>query len=203
MAPEDCYHAGMRGLQDRFDARRLADRLAETLSRTRFTDEDRAFIDSRTMFFLATADAAGAPDCSYKGGDPGFVHVVDDTTLEFPSYDGNGMFRSLGNVMVNPRVGLLFIDWERPRRLRVSGTATVAEPDGRFPGAQLMVRVHAQLVFPNCPRYIHRQAEVERSAYVPRAGIEPPVPAWKRFDAFSDVLPAGDRARQPQPGESP
>jgi len=189
------YHSGMRSLQDRFDARRLADRLVEKLSRTYFTDEDRAFIESRTMFFLASADRAASPDCSYKGGDPGFVRVLDDRTLEFPSYDGNGMFRSLGNIAVNPRVGLLFIDWDRPRRLRVSGEASLAEPDASFPGAQLVVRVHARLIFPNCPRYIHRQAEVERSAFVPRAGYEPPVPAWKRFEAFADVLPVNDRAR--------
>ena len=203
VTPDSCYHEGMRGLQDRFDARRLADRLAETLSRERFTDEDRAFVESRTMFFLATADAAGAPDCSYKGGDPGFVRVLDDTTLVFPSYDGNGMFRSLGNIAINPRVGLLFIDWERPRRLRVSGDASLAEPDATFPGAQLIVRVRVQLIFPNCPRYIHRQAEVERSEYVPRPGSEPPVPAWKRFDAFVDVLPAGDPALQPASKKSP
>jgi predicted pyridoxine 5'-phosphate oxidase superfamily flavin-nucleotide-binding protein len=185
----------MRGLQDRFDARRLADRLAEKLSRERFTEEDREFIESRTMFFLATADTVGAPDCSYKGGDPGFVRVLDDQTLAFPSYDGNGMFRSLGNVAVNARVGLLFIDWERPRRLRVSGEAQLVEPDATFLGAQVVVRVRARLIFPNCPRYIHRQTEAERSVYVPREGYEPPVPAWKRFDAFADVLPAGDRAR--------
>jgi len=203
VSPGACYHQGMRALQDRFDARRLADRLAETLSRDHFSDEDRAFVESRTMFFLATADAAGAPDCSYKGGDPGFVRVLDDRTLVFPSYDGNGMFRSLGNIAINPRVGLLFIDWERPRRLRISGEASLAEPDATFPGAQLIVRVHAQLIFPNCPRYIHRQAEVERSEYVPRPGIEPPVPAWKRFDAFADVLPAGDPALQPASKKSP
>jgi hypothetical protein len=155
------------------------------------------------MFFLATADAAGAPDCSYKGGDPGFVRVLDDTTLAFPSYDGNGMFRSLGNVSVNPQVGLLFIDWERPRRLRVSGEATLLEPDAAFPGAQLVVHVRARLIFPNCPRYIHRLAEVERSEYVPRAGLEPPVPAWKRFEMFSDVLPAADPARSPSTRQTP
>lgn len=202
-APDDCYHAGMRGLQDRFDARRLADRLAERLSRERFTEEDRAFIESRTMFFLATADRDGCPDVSYKGGDPGFVRLLDDATLAFPSYDGNGMFRSLGNVTVNPRVGLLFIDWERPRRLRVSGEARLLEPDGTFPGAQLVVHVRARLIFPNCPRYIHRLAEVERSEYVPRTGHAPPVPAWKRFDMFADVLPAGDPARDPVPKQTP
>jgi predicted pyridoxine 5'-phosphate oxidase superfamily flavin-nucleotide-binding protein len=196
-APDDCYHAGMRGLQDRFDTHRLADRLAERLSRERFTEEDRAFIESRTMFFLATADADGFPDCSYKGGDPGFVRLLDDATLAFPSYDGNGMFRSLGNIAVNPPVGLLFIDWERPRRLRVSGEAKLLEPDAMFPGAQIVVHVRARLIFPNCPRYIHRLAEVERSEYVPRAGLEAPVPAWKRFEMFADVLPANDPARGP------
>src|SRR6185295_14939702 len=120
------YHDASRQLQDRFDTRRLADRLAEKLSRTAFTDEDRAFVASQSMFFFATADADGWPECSYKGGVPGFVRVLDAQTLAFPSYDGNGMFRSLGNVVVNPRVGLLFIDFERPRRLRVQGSATLS-----------------------------------------------------------------------------
>jgi predicted pyridoxine 5'-phosphate oxidase superfamily flavin-nucleotide-binding protein len=188
----------MRQWQDRFDSRRLADRLAEKLSRTRFTAEDRAFIESVTMFFLATADADGQPDCSYKGGDPGFVRVVDESTLEFPSYDGNGMFRSLGNVSVNPAVGLLFIDFTSGKRLRVCGRATVLEAGSSdIIGAQLVIRVHAELIFPNCPRYIHRLTQVEASAYVPRAGSTPPVPAWKRFEIFKDVLPAGDPANSP------
>jgi len=117
------YHAGMRALQDRFDTRRLADRLDEKLARQDFSDEDRAFIESRSMFFLATADGEGRPDCSFKGGAPGFVRVTGDAELVFPSYDGNGMFRSLGNVLVNPAMALLFIDFERPNRLRVNGSA--------------------------------------------------------------------------------
>ena len=106
------YHEKSRELQDRFDTRRLADRLAEKLSRTAFTAEDKAFVESRAMFFLASADADGQPDCSYKGGVPGFVRVTGASELSFPSYDGNGMFRSLGNVLANPRVGLLFLDFE-------------------------------------------------------------------------------------------
>src|SRR5687768_3612757 len=121
----EAYHDGMRALQDRFDSRRLADRLDERLGRSAFTPDDRTFIESRTMFFLATADAAGAPDCSYKGGDAGFVRITADDELAFPSWDGNGMFRSLGNVNVNPAVGLLFIDFDSPRRLRVNGAASL------------------------------------------------------------------------------
>lgn len=186
------YHAGMRQLQDRFDTRRLADRLDEKLGRSAFTAEDRAFIESRSMFFLATADAQAGPDCSYKGGDPGFVRVIADNELAFPSYDGNGMFRSLGNVLVNPAVALLFIDFDRPNRLRVNGQASIRDDDellATFVGAQLVVRVRAERIFPNCPRYIHRSATAELSAYVPREGVTPPEPKWKRMEMFADVLP--------------
>ena len=196
--PDPAYHAGMRELQDRCDTRLLADRLDEKLSRTAFTAEDRAFIESRPLFFLATADASGHPDCSYKGGAPGFVRVTSDDELAFPSYDGNGMFRSLGNVLVNPSVALLFIDFERPNRLRVNGSARVVESDAllaSYPGAQFMVRVYAARIFPNCPRYIHRMTIAEPSPYVPRADYTPPIPKWKRFDAFADVLARDDPAR--------
>jgi len=181
------YHRGARELQDRFDTRRLADRLAEKLSRSAFTAEDTAFVEASSMFFLATADADGQPDCSYKGGVPGFVRVTGPSELSFPSYDGNGMFRSLGNVLVNPRVGILFIDFEKPRRLRVLGRARLEDPDGTVQGAQLMVRVQAEAIFPNCPRYIHRVQVVETSVYAPRPGHEPPEPRWKQ--SFRDVLP--------------
>jgi len=186
------YHPGMRELQERFDSRRLADRLEEKLGRAEFSAEDREFVESRELFFLATADAQGRPDCSYKGGDAGFVRVTGAAELAFPSYDGNGMFRSLGNVLANPAVALLFIDFERPRRLRVNGRASFSADDpllADFVGAQLVVRVRAERIFPNCPRYIHRMSVAERSPYVPRAGYTPPVPKWKTFDMFRDVLP--------------
>jgi predicted pyridoxine 5'-phosphate oxidase superfamily flavin-nucleotide-binding protein len=186
------YNDGSRDLQDRMGSRGLADRLVDKLARETFTDDDRAFIESRPMFFLATADAEGRPDCSYKGGDPGFVRVVGPGTLAFPSYDGNGMFRSLGNVLVNPFIGMLFIDFDNPRRLRVNGRATLDDKDvllDEFEGAQLVVRVEAEAIFPNCPRYIHRMAVVERSIYTPTEGQEPPEPAWKGRPEFRDVLP--------------
>jgi len=194
------YHAGMRTLQDRFDTRRLADRLDEKLGRIAFTEDDRGFIESRSFFFLATADGDGQPDCSYKGGLPGFVRITAAAELAFPSYDGNGMFRSLGNLQVNPAVALLFIDFERPGRLRVNGRASIRDDDPllhSFAGAQMVVRVHALRIFPNCPRYIHRMSMTEASPYVPTAGCTPPVPKWKRFEMFRDVLPQGDPAREP------
>ena len=193
------YHDGNRRLQDRFDTRRLADRLQDVTLRAAFKDEDRAFIESMDMFFLATADEAGQPNCSYKGGDPGFVRVLDETTLAFPNYDGNGMYLSMGNTLVNPEVGMLFISFERQRRMRVNGTANIAEDDPlveTYPEAQFVVRVHAREIFPNCPRYIHKYELVERSRFVPHAGEPTPVPDWKRTDWASDVLPEGDPARE-------
>jgi hypothetical protein len=195
----DIYHEGQRWLQDRFDTRRLADTLQRRKVSATIDDGDRAFIEARDMFFLATADAHGRPTCSYKGGDPGFVRVLDAHTLAFPNYDGNGMYLSWGNALVNPHVGLLFIDWERRRRLRVEGEASIDPDDAlrpSYPGAQFVVRVRAREVFPNCPRYIHRMEVVERSRFVPRPAQEPPVPSWKRADWVPpDALPARDPAR--------
>lgn len=193
------YPEGHRQLQDRFDTRRLADRLDERIVHDRLTDQDREFIQRLDIFFLATAEAEGHPTCSYKGGDPGFVRVLDERTLAFPSWDGNGMYLSLGNLAANPHVGLLFIDFEKQRRLRLNGVASIDERAplvAEYPGAQLVVRVRVREVFPNCPRYVRRLQPVERSAFVPRAGCTPPVPDWKKSDLARDVLPANDPARE-------
>jgi predicted pyridoxine 5'-phosphate oxidase superfamily flavin-nucleotide-binding protein len=197
----DAYRDGARALQDRFDTRRLADRIDERfLSVPVITPERRAFIEAQPMFFLATADADGHPQCSFKGGAPGFVRVLGSDELCFPNYDGNGMYLSMGNLAENPRVGLLFIDFtgEPPSRLRVNGTASIVDDDpllASYPGAQFVVRVRASAVFPNCPRYIPRMALVESSRFVPAADGSAPVPDWKRREWACDVLPAGDPAR--------
>jgi predicted pyridoxine 5'-phosphate oxidase superfamily flavin-nucleotide-binding protein len=194
---EPLYHAGNRRLQDRFDTRRLADRIEERLVHDRIDASDKAFIERCDMLFLATADEHGCPTCSYKGGDPGFVRVLDDHTVAFPCYDGNGMFLSFGNTLVNPHVGLLFISFEEQKRLRLNGDASVDEHDPllpTYPEAQFVVRVAAREVFPNCPRYIHKYALVERSRFVPRAEGPTPVPEWKRREWARDVLPADDPA---------
>src|SRR5215207_852789 len=189
---ENLYHGGSRSLQDRFDTRRIADRLEEKIVRDTIEERDRAFIEARDMLFIATADDEGRPQCSYKGGDPGFVRVLDERTVAFPNYDGNGMYLSAGNLLVNPHVGMLFIDFtaERPSRLRLNGVASVDERDELvtcWPGAQFAVRVAATQVFPNCPRYVHRMELVERSRFVPRQQRPVPVPEWKRTDWACDV----------------
>jgi predicted pyridoxine 5'-phosphate oxidase superfamily flavin-nucleotide-binding protein len=185
------YHEGNRRLQDQFDSRRISDRL-EKFTRVRFTPDDRAFIERAPYFFLATADAEGRPDCSFKGGLPGFVAITGPSELAFPDYDGNGMFKSLGNILTNAEVGMLFIAMHgKPQRLRVNGTATVSRQDpllARTVGAQLIVRVTARAIFPNCPRYIPTMQLIDASIYAPRSGSEPPEPAWKEFDDFKDCV---------------
>ena len=186
------YHHGNRRLQDEFGSRRIADRLEEKQTHPAFSDDDKALIENAIYFFIATADAEGRPDCSFKGGAPGFVRVTGASEIAFPDYDGNGMFKSLGNLLVNPNVGLLFIAMHgRPAKLRVNGTAHVSRDDpllGETVGAQMIVRVVARAIFPNCPRYIPKMQLVEPSKYVPQPERDPPEPAWKSFNDFKDVI---------------
>jgi predicted pyridoxine 5'-phosphate oxidase superfamily flavin-nucleotide-binding protein len=186
------YHQGQRELQDAFDSRRIADRLEEVTYRNALSQGDREVIETADMFFLATADAEGHPDCSYKGGDPGFVRVLSETEIAWADYDGNGQFRSLGNIVVQPAIALLFINWQAPSRLRVHGSARVTLDDpmlSSFPGGRSLIRLTVERVFPNCPRYVHRMARQEASPYVPREGCEAPEPGWKRDPRFRDALP--------------
>lgn len=194
------YHQRQRDLQDQFDTRRVADRISERLVHDRITPHDKQFIEARDMFFLATVDPDGTPTCSYKGGDPGFVRVLDEQNLALPNYDGNGMYLSLGNVAAGSPVGMLFIDFEHADRMRVQGTATLHADDpllDTWPGAQLVMRVRVAHVFPNCGRYVHHYELVERSTFVPRRSRTTPIPSWKRADWACDVLPANDPANDP------
>jgi predicted pyridoxine 5'-phosphate oxidase superfamily flavin-nucleotide-binding protein len=194
------YHDGSRELQDRFDTRRLADRIEERIVHDQIDDGDRAFIEARDMFFIATTDEDGQPQSSYKGGEPGFVRVLDEKTIAFPLYDGNGLYLTAGNLMTTKKVGLLFIDFEGRKRMRLNGVASVADDDpllAEFPEAQMIVRVAATEVFPNCPRYIHEYKLVKRSRFVPKRECETPVPQWKQSEWAHDVLPENDPANDP------
>jgi len=198
--PNTLYHEGQRQLQDQFDTRRLADHMAQKIATDFLSDKQKSFIERADMFFLATADALGRPSCSYKGGDPGFVRVLDPQTLAFPNYDGNGMYISWGNALTNPHVALLFIDFEKGHRLRIAGTATITPNDPllpTYPGAQFIARIQVREVYPNCPRYIHKYTLVERSPYTPHADEPTPIPAWKCSPDIRDTLPANDPARRP------
>lgn len=197
MATSFEHGQGARDIQDRFDTRRLADAITRTTLHATLTDGDRAFIERMDMFFIATQGANGNLDCSYKGGEPGFVKVLDEHTIAFPNYDGNGQYMTTGNILETGKVGLLFIDFQNQWRMRLNGIATIDFDDplrAEWPEAQFVVRVTAEEVFPNCPRYIHKMELVERSVFVPKASCETPEPGWK--DHFEDALPEEQKARR-------
>ena len=192
------YSKSHRKLQDQFDSRKMADRLNEVIVKKSFDEDAINFINAVDMFFLSTIDHNNRPTVSYKGGDPGFVKVIDETTLAFPSFDGNGMFMSMGNINQNNKIGMLFISFEKPHRLRVHGEATITEGDSLlkdYPEADLIVRVKLTDYWQNCPRYIHRYKKIDESKYVPKKNKKTPVAGWKKTDIVQDVLSKKDRKR--------
>jgi predicted pyridoxine 5'-phosphate oxidase superfamily flavin-nucleotide-binding protein len=194
----DFYTPSQRELQEAFATRDLAQRLEDAIVTATLSDEQATFIHGRNLFFLSTVDEQGFPSCSYKGGNVGFVRALNPSTLVFPSYDGNGMFMSLGNISASARVGLLFIDFETPQRLRLRGEARLLKEGpvvDSYPGAELAVEIAIDRVWVNCPRYVHPMQPLDPSPYVPAADGTAPFAPWKRIDVMQDVLPATDRAR--------
>jgi hypothetical protein len=180
-------------LQDRFGTRRLADKQECVIVSERLSEAQRAFNEERDMLFLSTIDATGQPTVSYKGGSPGFVRINGDHLL-LPCYDGNGMFLSMGNVMGEARVGLLSIDFEIPRRLRVHGLASLDETVP-VPGSATIMRIRPTQIFLTCPRSVHRYRRGVSSRYVPDARGNAPVGAWKRLEFLQGDLLQADRER--------
>ncbi|MDD5227569.1 MAG: pyridoxamine 5'-phosphate oxidase family protein [Methylococcales bacterium] len=188
----DIFHKGNRELQEQFNSSKLADRVNELIVHDEITSEEREFIQARDMFFISTVDEQARPTVSYKGGAAGFVRVIDNKTIAFPDYDGNGMFLTAGNIALNHEVGLLFIDFENPQRLRIHGEANIVLDDpllADYYGAKSIIRITVRNLFLNCPRYIHQYKKIEPSEYVPKEGYEAPIPGWKKLDAVQDVLP--------------
>lgn len=191
------YTPAQRQLQDEFATRGLADRLAEAIITDELSDEQTAFVLTRNMFFLSTIDDRGFPSSSYKGGAPGFVRAPDSRTLVFPSYDGNGMFMSLGNIEDQAKVGLLFIDFQTPQRMRVRGEARLLRAGPMlesYPGAKVAVEVSIESVWQNCARYVHKMSPVEQSPYVPADDGSAKLALWKRIELIQDVISPEDRA---------
>lgn len=190
------YGAQHRAIQQFFDTENLANSVRDNVRASEIGELHQGFIESRDMFFLTTIDHRGYPSCSYKGGNPGFIKVVDSKTLAFPSFNGNGMFLSIGNIGLNNKIGMLFIDFETPHRIRVHGSASVDRNDdlmSTFSGAEMVVRVTITDIFINCPRYIHKYKRLSTSKYVPQAGDNTPLAQWKRIDTLQAALPERDR----------
>jgi uncharacterized protein len=198
------YTEAQKAMQAQFDSRKLADRLTQAIITDAIIPElHQPFIESQDFFFLSTVNDRGEPTVSYKGGDVGVVSVVDPSTIAFPIYDGNGMFLSAGNIADTAKIGLLFIDFETPNRIRVQATAAVSSDDPlmeKYPGALMVARGHVDKVYLNCARYIHKHARVSKDKYVPDASGAQPYPAWKRIDAVQDVLRPDDLGRAKREG---
>ncbi len=197
------YGEAQRALQASFDSTNMADVHAATIISDTISDEQRAFIESRDFFFLSTVNAEGWPTVSYKGGAPGFVKVSSEQSISFPLYDGNGMFLSGGNIEATAKIGMLFIDFERPDRLRLHATATLSQsPEvlDQFPGAQLVIEATVDNVFLNCARYIHKHQRIQDSPYVPDEDGQQPYASWKRIDLMQPFLPASDEGKAAEAG---
>lgn len=192
------YGKTHRNLQDQFDSRKLADKLNDSIVKKEFDTDAKKFIESRDMFFLSTINHNNMPTVSYKGGNPGFVKVINSKTLVFPSFDGNGMFMSMGNIKVNKNVGLLFIAFDKPHRLRVHGKASISKDKNLlkdFKEAELVVKIKLENYWQNCPRYIHKYVKIDESKYVPKKNLQTPLAGWKKTDLVQDVLPEKDKKR--------
>jgi len=193
----DFFTLAQRQLQGEFKTTDLADRIVEAVVTEELSDPQAEFIHSRNMFYLSTIDESGYPSCSYKGGDLGFVRVINPVTIVFPNYDGNGMFMSMGNIQDKAKVGLLFMDFETPQRLRLRGEARCLREGpmlDSYPGANLVVEISVNHVWVNCPRYVHRMQPLEQSPYLPGKDGAVSLALWKRVDLIQDVLTAEDRA---------
>ncbi len=189
------YHEGHRAHQELHDGTRLADRLEEVRVHREFWEDEIAQIETAPFFFLATA-TGDAVDCSFKGGEPGFVKVTGPATLEWPDYDGNSMYRSLGNISQNPKVGLLFIpiDGQSPR-LRINGRAVISHEPARlsaYAGAKAIITVECDFIYKNCNRYLPELTLSQPSPFNPKPGYAVPQPEWKSRDYARDVLPLRD-----------
>lgn len=197
------YHDAHRQLQEEFGTTKLATLLDTKWVAESIGEAEKAFIESRDFFFLSTVDPDGMPTVSYKGGPVGLVRVTDAGTLVFPGFDGNGMFYSVGNIEGQAKVGLLFVDFETPHRLRLQGTARLLRDDPileSWAEAKYAISVSVTKCWVNCPRYVHKYKRLDQSRYVPEPCKTTPLASWKRLDMVQDVLTDDDRARAEREG---
>ena len=190
------YSPQHRALQEEFNTTKLADLLDNGWIHETIAEEEKTFISTRDMFFLSTVDPDGMPTVSYKGGGVGFVKVLDESTLVFPGFDGNGMFYSVGNIDAQGKVGLLFIDFETPHRVRVQGTAKLLRDHplmAEYTEAKYLIMVTVTKIWVNCPRYIHKYQKIDQSKYVPEPCKVTPIPTWKRMDIVQDAITPEER----------
>ena len=164
MSDDNDFHPGEIAAQERWQTTHIWDKARRSrLLLDHLPEVFHARITNAPFFFLATSDDNGYCDCSFKGGGPGLIRIIDNTRLAFPDYDGNGAFMSVGNILRNPHVGILFIDFTDGARLRVNGRASVHE-EGEirewFPDQPRVILVEIEQVVPNCAAHVPKLVPV-------------------------------------------
>lgn len=171
-------HAGELEMRRRFPgAAHWDEGKLSALMRRGISPSMARFLEAQSFFFIATADHHGRCDCSFRGreytvsGRPlPALKVLDAGRLIFPDFSGNGLYNSLGNIQVNPQIGMLFVDFDRQRRARVNGAAAIHRPDASvaalWPMAQAYVEVRVEQAYGNCAARIPRMQIHEGSDMV-------------------------------------
>lgn len=164
MTPSDpgygVFHEGELQAHQRYGVSWLTRGLSNNVRRV-LTPALVQFLESQPFFFLATANAQGDCDCSFRGRQHQRPHdpeplllSPDEHTLLFPDYPGNNFFNSIGNILVNPKAGLLFVDFQNAIRVRINGLATVHDTPGTYretwPTAARLIEIAVQQIYPNC-----------------------------------------------------
>jgi predicted pyridoxine 5'-phosphate oxidase superfamily flavin-nucleotide-binding protein len=167
MQTEDYFHTGEVLAQEKWNTSATWDAARrKELLWDHIPEPFQQRFEQAPYFFLATSDRQGRCDCSFKGGGQGLIKLIDEKTFAFPDFDGNGAFMSIGNILVNPYVGCLFLDFMDGARLRVNGHAEIHERDitGPFPDATRVILIHIEQVIPNCNKHIPLMQPVNLSA---------------------------------------
>jgi predicted pyridoxine 5'-phosphate oxidase superfamily flavin-nucleotide-binding protein len=167
---------GEHDLQEQYGNQKRAEGFYKNQMLSYLNPQMCAFIARQEMFFLSTADGHGECDVSFRAGEAGFVHALDEKVLVYPEYRGNGVTASLGNITENPHAALLFVDFVRDKiGLHVNGAARIlsneellarrpdiAETDGRRPERWVLVTVEEAYI--HCSKHIPRMEKVADEA---------------------------------------
>jgi predicted pyridoxine 5'-phosphate oxidase superfamily flavin-nucleotide-binding protein len=159
---------GERILQERYGTAQRAGQFYRNQVASHLTPAMREFIQRMEMAFIATGDGSGECDCSFRAGAPGFIQVLDEHTIAYPEYRGNGVMASLGNMLENPHIGILLIDFTRDLiGLHVNGEASIVTParmrefdldlpESEHPGRRpaQWVLVHVTEAYVHCSKHI-------------------------------------------------
>ena len=169
--PSDiAFTPSVKAIQSRKGSRNAYSRMeASDGWKTTISSELAAFIAKQSSFFIATANAAGQPYIQHRGGPPGFLKVLDESTLAFADFNGNRQYITAGNLQDNPKVHLFLIDYSTQQRVKVWGTAMIVEnepelinrlmPQDYKARSEQAILIRVDTWDANCPQHILQRFE--------------------------------------------